>query len=143
MSSVCERQNKLMAEFHFRDLIKGRLCMCLEDNQGSVACINSGYANNVHLQAMQLASNLRQATDEAPMSGSYCNTHNMSWFDQTSRMEKKFCDKMNKELVELGMMPWTEEPPYRSIATIIREFERTFDRVNIEMHLHDPAVWPF
>ena len=57
VSSVCERLNKLMGEFHFRDLIKGRPCMCLEDNQGSVACINSGYANNVHLQAMQLASN--------------------------------------------------------------------------------------
>ena len=68
VSSVCERLNKLMGEFHFRDLIKGRPCMCLEDNQGSVACINSGYANNVHLQAMQLASNLRQSVDEAPIS---------------------------------------------------------------------------
>ena len=109
VSSVCERLNKLMGEFHFRDLIKGRPCMCLEDNQGSVACINSGYANNVHLQAMQLASNLRQSVDEAPMEASYCNTENMSWFDKTSRMEAKFCEKMNADLKDLGLVQWQEE----------------------------------
>ena len=111
VSSVCERLNKLMGEFHFRDLIKGRPCMCLEDNQGSVACINSGYANNVHLQAMQLASNLRQPVDEAPTEASYCNTENMSWFDKTSRMEAKFCKTMNADLKDLGLVPWQEEQP--------------------------------
>ena len=111
VSSVCERLNKLMGEFHFRDLIKGRPCMCLEDNQGSVACINSGYANNVHLQAMQLASNLRQAVDEAPMEASYCNTENMSWFDKTSRLCNKWCEDMNADLKRLGMVQWQEEQP--------------------------------
>ena len=78
VSSVRKRLNKLMGEFHFRDLIKGRPRMCLKDNQGSVACINSGYVNNVHLQAMQLASNLGQSVDEATIEASYCNTENMS-----------------------------------------------------------------
>ena len=121
VSSVCERLNKLMGEFHFRDLIKGRPCMCLEDNQGSVACINSGYANNVHLQAMQLASNLRQAVDEAPMEASYCNTENMSWFDKTSRMEAGFCKKMNADLLKLGLTQWEEEQP-NADAQVISEW---------------------
>ena len=101
VSTVCERLNKLMAEFQFRDLLAGRPCIVLEDNQGSVACINSGYSSHELMQAMQLASNLRQAVDEAPMEAHYCNTLNMSWFDRTSRLDKKFTNRMNKELAEL------------------------------------------
>ena len=108
-ASIVSLLHKLMGEFHFRDLIKGRPCMCLEDNQGSVACINNGYANTVHLQAMQLASNLRQAVDEAPMEASYCNTENMSWFDKTSRLCNEWCDDMNTDLKKLGMVQWQEE----------------------------------
>ena len=106
VSSVCERLNKLMGEFHFKDLIKGRPFMRLEDNQGSVACINSGYANNVHLQSMQLASNLRQAVDEAPMEASYCNTKNMFWFDKTSRLCHEWCEDTNADLKKLGTVQW-------------------------------------
>ena len=71
---MLERQNKAMAEWQFRDLLAGRPCIVLEDNQGSVNCINSGYANNVHMQAVQMASNLRQAVDEAPMESYYITT---------------------------------------------------------------------
>ena len=107
VSSMCERLNKLMGEFHFRDLIKCRPCMCFE----ATACINSGYANNVHLQAMQLTSNLRQSVDEAPMEALYCNTENMSCFDKTNRMEAKFYEKMNADLKALGLVQWQEEQP--------------------------------
>ena len=50
-----------------------------------------------------MASNLRQAVDEAPMEASYCNTENMSWFDKTSKMEAEFCRKMNADLLNLGL----------------------------------------
>ena len=59
VSSVLERQNKAMAGLQFRDLLAGRPCIGLEENQGSVNCINSRYANNVHMQASHMASNLR------------------------------------------------------------------------------------
>ena len=126
---MCERLNKLIGEFHFRDLIKGKPCMCLEDNQGSVACINSGYANNVHLQAMQLASNLRQAVDEAPMEASYCNTENMSWFDKTSKMEAEFCRKMNADLLNLGLTQWEEEQPNAAAQVILNWLPQALESI--------------
>ena len=49
VSSVLERKNKAMAEWQFRDLLAGRPCIVLEDNQGSVNCINSGYANHMYM----------------------------------------------------------------------------------------------
>lgn len=106
VSSVLERFNKFCAEFVFRDFIAGRPCIVLEDNQGSVACINSGYANNIHLQAMQLVSNLRQAVDEAPMEAFYTHTENMSFFDKSSRLDTKFVNRMNADLLSMGLKPW-------------------------------------
>ena len=67
MSSVLERLSKFFGELQYRELLAGRPCIVLEDNQGSQATINSGYSANVLLQAIQLASNLRQSVDEAPM----------------------------------------------------------------------------
>ena len=122
VSTVCERLNKLMAEFQFRDLLAGRPCIVLEDNQGSVACINSGYSSHELMQAMQLASNLRQAVDEAPMEAHYCNTLNMSWFDRTSRLDKKFTDRMNNELAELGLPTWVEVPPCSQTAQALNQW---------------------
>ena len=60
---------------------------------------------------MQLASNPRQAVDEAPMEASYCNTENMSWFDKTSRLCNEWCNNMNADLKRLGMVQWQEEQP--------------------------------
>jgi site-specific DNA-cytosine methylase/integrase len=108
VSSVLERQNKAMAEWQFRGLLAGRPCIVLEDNQGSVNCINSGYANNVHMQAMQMASNLRQAVDEAPMEAYYCQTENMSIYDKSSRLDFRFIKRMNVRLAALGMPQWEE-----------------------------------
>ena len=106
VSSVLERQNKAMAEWQFRKLIAGRPCIVLEDNQGSVGCINKGYAHNVHMQAMQMASNLRQAIDEAPMEASYCQTENMGIYDKTSRLDTNFVKKMNYTLKQHNMPLW-------------------------------------
>ena len=50
------------------------------------------------MQVMQLLSNLRQTVDEAPMQAAYCNTLNMSWFDQGSRRKWAFLKAMNKAL---------------------------------------------
>ena len=122
VSTVCERLNKLMAEFQFRDLLAGRPCIVLEDNQGSVACMNSRYSSHELMQAMQLASNLRQAVDEAPMEAHYCNTLNMSWFDRTSRLDKKYTDRMNSELAQLGLPTWVEVPPCRQTAQALNEW---------------------
>ena len=105
---MLERQNKAMAEWQFRDLLAGRPCIVLEDNQGSVNCINSGYANNVHMQAVQMASNLRQAVDEAPMESYYCQTENMGIYDKSSRLDFRFVKRMNAKLADLGM-PQREE----------------------------------
>ena len=58
VSTVCERLSKRMCAFQFREVIAGRPCICLEDSQGNVACINSGYSSRVLMQALQLASNL-------------------------------------------------------------------------------------
>ena len=63
VSTVLERANVLMAEFMFRDILRGRPVIVLDDNQGSVAAQRSGYSRNVLSQAMQLVSNLRQALD--------------------------------------------------------------------------------
>ena len=114
MSSVLERQNKLMAEFMFRTYLASRPCICLEDNTGSVACINTNYSRNMALQAMQLASSIRQAVDEAPMEGFYCNTLNMSFFDRKSRGDKEFVDKMNAELD----VPWVHMEPSAEVIAI-------------------------
>ena len=95
-----------MAEWQFRKLIAGRPCIVLEDNQGSVGCINKGYAHNVHMQAMQMASNLRQAIDEAPMEASYCQTENMGIYDKTSRLDTNFVKKMNNTLKQHNMPLW-------------------------------------
>ena len=122
VSTVCERLNKLMCEFQFRKLIAGRPCICLEDNQGSVACINSGYSSHVLMQAMQLASNLRQAIDEAPMESHYTNTLNMSWFDQTSRLNYKFAEKMNADLAKLNLPVWVEVPVCEQTAGALNEW---------------------
>ena len=55
------------------------------------------------MQAMQLASNLIQAIDESPRTAYYTRTENMSWFDQSSRKNQEFLDKMNKDLEKLGL----------------------------------------
>ena len=100
-----------MCEFQRRELLAARPTACLEDNQGSVAVMNKGYSANLILQAMQLVSNLRQAVDEAPMEAFWTSTHNMSWFDQSSRLEYKFCERMNNDLIAMGEAPWIEVPP--------------------------------
>ena len=64
MSSVLERLNTFFGELQYRKLLAGRPCIVLEDNQGSQATVNSGYSAIVLLQAIQLASNLRQSVDE-------------------------------------------------------------------------------
>ena len=118
VSSVCERANKLMCEFQHRELLAARPTACLEDNQGSVAVMNKGYSANLILQAMQLVSNLRQAVDEAPMEAFWTSTHNMSWFDQSSRLEYKFCERMNNDLIAMGEAPWVEIPPCKDAHAI-------------------------
>ena len=74
VSSVLERQNKLYAEFQWRKILAGRPVIILDDNTGSVASANAHYSANVHLQAMELASSLRQALDESRQTSWYCNT---------------------------------------------------------------------
>ena len=46
VSSVLERENELFAEFQYRELLAGLPTFCLDDNTGSVACINKGYSQN-------------------------------------------------------------------------------------------------
>ena len=116
VSAVCERLNRPVAEFQFRDLLAGRPCIVLEDNQGSVACMSSRYSSHELMQAMQLASNLRQAVDEAPIEAHYCNTLNMSWVVRTSRLDKKYTDHMNNELAQLGLPTRVEVTPYERTA---------------------------
>ena len=116
MSSVLERLNKFFGELQYRELLAGRPCIVLEDNQGSQATINSGYSANVLLQAIQLASNLRQSVDEAPMEAFYCNTENMSWMDKSSRMDEKFLVQMNQDLVDLGLVPWQYDEPVETVV---------------------------
>ena len=119
---MCERLNKLMAEFQFRDLLAGRPCIVLEDNQGSVTCMSSRYSSHELMQAMQLASNLRQAADEAPMEAHYCNTLNMSWFDRTSRLDKRYTDRTNNELAQIGLPTWVEVPPCERTAQALNQW---------------------
>ena len=116
MSSVLERLNKFFGELQYRELLAGRPCIVLEDNQGSQATMNSGYSANVLLQAIQLASNLRQSVDEAPMEAFYCNTENMSWMDKSSRMDEKFLVRMNQDLVDLGLEPWQYDEPAETVV---------------------------
>ena len=107
-SFVLGRQNKAMAEWQFRGLLAGRPCIVLGGNQGSVNCTNSGYANNVHMQAMQMASNLRQAVGGAPMGAYYCQTGNMGIYDKPSRLDSKSIKRVNAKLAALGMPQWEE-----------------------------------
>ena len=118
ISSVLERQNKAMAEWQFRKLIAGRPCIVLEDNQGSVCTINAGYANNVHLQTMQMASNLRQAIDEAPMEAFYTQTENMGIYDKSSRLDFKFIADMNKKLAKHNMPLWEQVDPTDDVRAL-------------------------
>ena len=114
MSSVLERLNKLCAEFQWRDILAGRPVIILDDNTGSVHSTNAHYSSNVHLQAMELASGLRQSLDESRQMSSYCNTENMSWMDLTSRRKVKEYQRMNAELGELREVQWQyEEPTHR------------------------------
>jgi site-specific DNA-cytosine methylase len=106
VSTVLERANVLMAEFMFRDILANRPCIVLDDNQGSVAVQRTGYSRNVLSQAMQLASNLRQAIDEARQTAFYCSTHNMSVYDKISRRDSEFMIKANAELTSLGLPAW-------------------------------------
>ena len=126
VSSVLERQNKAMAEWQFRDLLAGRPCIVLEDNQGSVGCINTGYANNVHMQAMQMASNLRQAVDEAPMEAYYCQTENMGIYDKSSRLDFKFIKRMNTRLAALGMPQWERVPVSEDVKRLSQWLEESW-----------------
>ena len=68
-------------------------------------------AINVHLQAMELASSLRQALDESRQMSWYCNTLNMSWFDWSSRLMQKEMDQMNFDLGMLGETQWEFHEP--------------------------------
>ena len=111
-----------MCEFQFRKSIAGRPCICLEDNQGSVACINSGHSAHALMQAMQLVSNLRQAIDEAPMESYYCNTLNMSWFDRTNMLDHKFAARLNAELKELKLPEWVKVPVCKHSADTSNEW---------------------
>ena len=55
-----------------------------------------------------MASNLRQAVDEAPMESYYCQIENMGIYDKSSRLDFNFIRKMNVELAKLGMPQWEE-----------------------------------
>jgi hypothetical protein len=118
VSSVCERQNKLMAEFQWRRDIAGRPCIVLEDNMPSVCCINTGYSSNVIMQAMQLASNLRQSVDECRSEAFYTTSKNMSFHDQVSRRVKGYVDRVNAVLEAAGMAPWVWREPSRAVLAI-------------------------
>ena len=59
VSTVLERANVHMAEFMFRDILRGRPVIVLDDSQGPVAAQRSGYSRNFLSQAMLLVSNLR------------------------------------------------------------------------------------
>jgi hypothetical protein len=102
MSSVLERLNKLCAEFQWRQILAGRPVIVLDDNTGSVASANAHYSSNMHLQAMELASGLRQSVDENRQVSFYCNTENMSWMDLSSKRKTSELTRMNKELCEMG-----------------------------------------
>ena len=52
------------------------------------------------------------------MEASYCNTENMSWFDKTSRLDTKFCNKMNTELLQLGLTQWQQDEPTAEAVAI-------------------------
>jgi len=121
VSSVCERQNKLMAEQQWRKWLTGRPCIVLEDNTASVACFNSGYSSNVIMQAMQLASNLRQALDEARTMAFYCTSKNMSFHDEVSRdpeLAGEYVSFANDQLLAHGMAPWVQEEPCLEVMAI-------------------------
>jgi hypothetical protein len=60
------------------------------------------------MQAMQMASNLRQAVDEAPMESYYCQTENMGIYDKSNRLDFRFVKRMNAKLADLGMPQWEE-----------------------------------
>jgi hypothetical protein len=114
VSTVLERQNKLMAEFQYRKEIAGRPCIVLDDNTGSVAAINSGYSRNVLTQVMQVVSSLRQSVDKTTMTAYYCNTHNMGIFDKTSRREHEWVARCNSGLE----VPWSFVPPSKDAICI-------------------------
>ena len=92
VSSVLERKNKLYAEFQWRKILAGRPVLILDDSTGNAASANAQYSANVHIQAMEFTSSLRQALDESRQTSWYCNTLNMSWFDWSSRSMQKEMD---------------------------------------------------
>ena len=127
VSTVLERANVLMAEFMFRDILRGRPVIVLDDNQGSVAAQRSGYSRNVLSQAMQLVSNLRQALDESRQTAFYCSTHNMSVYDKISRQDWAFMERANAELAAAGDTTWTYVEPTRVVHQINEWLARSWD----------------
>ena len=43
---------------------------------------------------------------------------NAGWFDQSSRLEYEFCEKMNNDLIAMGEAPWVEVPPCKDAHAI-------------------------
>lgn len=127
VSTVLERQNKLMAEFQWRELLAGIAQIVLDDNTGSVACVNNNYSQNRHCQAMQLASSLRLSLDEAAMKSYFTSTKNMSFFDRTSRDDMDYADRFNAKLEQAGMQPWVYQPPVRDSKAISHWLEENWD----------------
>jgi hypothetical protein len=111
VSTVLERQNKLMAEFQWKHLLVGIAQAVLDDNTGSVSCVNSNYSQNRHCQAMQLASSMRLSLDEGCMKSYYTSTENMGFFDRTSRGDFEYADRFNAKLELAGMQPWVYQKP--------------------------------
>ena len=83
VSTVLERQNKLMAEFQWEHLRVGIGQAVFDKNTGPMSCVNSNYSPNRHCQAMQLASSLRLSLDEGCMKSYYTSSKNMGFFDRT------------------------------------------------------------
>ena len=138
MSSVLERLNKLCAEFQWREILAGRPVIVLDDNTGSVASANAHYSSNMHLQAMELASGLRQSVDETRQVSFYCNTENMSWMDLSSRRKTSELTRMNKELEEMGEEQWQYKPPDIDPLKIVQWLDEHLD--NTEMPMLDQLL---
>ena len=126
MSSVLERQNKLMAQAQARKLIAGRPGIVLDDNTGSVAALNKAYSKNFAIQAMELASSLQQAVDESPLQSYWTCTENMGICDWISRREYVLFDAMQTELKLTGD-EWTYVAPCHDVCAISQWLPRALD----------------
>ena len=82
------------------------------------------------MQAMPMASNLRQAVDEAPMVSFYCQTEKMGIYDKSSRLDFNFIGKMNVKLAKLGMPQWEEVEVSKEVKQLSQWLDDAWQPLN-------------